>query len=258
MIIATVVEGPTDYVLLEAVVRRLIPGDHRFRPLQPEVPPARTGAGWKGVRRWCRETWEVKGSSLELLLSSAAGERVDLLIIHVDCDVAGEQDLQEGVSDPVAAPNPLCPPISRTAGFLREVLARWLRVELAAFPQVVLALPAQDTESWTFAALFPGDELCVREDYECTQAGPQQNRHPGFRLTLPAYGKHLQRKPEGLKKSKRKYQELAPQVAAAWPTVCGICAQAQRLTDDVAASLNAASVQTDVAEDTGAYAVRPS
>ena len=49
MIIGTVVEGPTDRLVLEAVISRLLPGDHRFLPLQPQIHlRARRGPGGRG------------------------------------------------------------------------------------------------------------------------------------------------------------------------------------------------------------------
>ena len=61
MIIGTVVEGPTDRLVLQAVLSKLIPGQHRYLPLQPTPTLGEMGSGWKGVRRWCRETCPSQG-----------------------------------------------------------------------------------------------------------------------------------------------------------------------------------------------------
>lgn len=233
MNIATVVEGPTDRMVLEAVLDKLLPGDHRYIPLQPEVTFGETGTGWKGVRRWCRRTWRQPGSSLNLLLSGKVGPALDMLVIHVDADVAFEHDLQEGEQEPIADVAQPCPPIKATAEQLRQIIGRWLQRD--SLPQqVVLAIPAQDTESWTFAALFPNDELCQQADYECLGSGRQ---HPGYKLTLVKYRRLFRRKDNKPKKTERVYRQVAPQIADAWDDVRRICSQAERFTQDVFASV---------------------
>jgi hypothetical protein len=227
MIIGTVVEGPTDRILLEAVLQRLIPGEHRFLPLQPPVTFGELGAGWKGVRRWCRQTWQREG--LNLAATLASGPPLDLLVIHLDADVARESDLQEGEADPIDGVVQPCPPASATAARLTAVVCRSLQVDSLP-PVLVLAIPAQDTESWSFAALHPGDDLCARADCECIRSGRD---HPAYRLTLKRYGKLLQRRDGEIKKAERRYREVAPHIAAAWETVCRLCPQAAQFTQDI-------------------------
>jgi hypothetical protein len=230
VIIGTVVEGPTDRLVLQAVLNRLLPGQHRYLPLQPTETFGERGTGWKGVRRWCYETWQREDTDLDKLLSGDSGPALDLLVIHVDADVAAEHDLNMGGEDPVPDVRQPCPPIGATADRLALVVAQWLK--RSSLPvRVILAIPAQDTENWTFAALFPGDELCKQEDYECIKTGRDR---PAYRLTLKKYGKRLRRTSEGtIKKPVVAYRELTPHVAAAWDVVCGICTQAQRFTADV-------------------------
>lgn len=231
MIIATVVEGPTDRLVLEAILDKLIPGEHRYLTLQPPVLLGETGAGWKGVRAWCRQRWQRTGSDLETLLSPADGPAIDLLVLHVDADIAFESDLQDALDDPMDEVVQPCPPAAATADRLRQVILRWLH--RADLPQTaILAIPAQDTESWTFAALFPADPLCKRSDYECIRRGAH---HPGYRLTLRVHGRLLSRSGGTIRKSERRYQEAMPQLAAGWDAACQICSQAQRFTDSTSA-----------------------
>lgn len=229
MNIGTVVEGPTDRLVLQAVLNRLLPGDHRYFPLQPPATFGEMGTGWKGVRRWCHQTWQLEGSSLEKMLSGDTGPALDMLVIHVDADIATERDLQEGDDMPISDVQQPCPPIAATVSRLRQVIGRWLQCNHLP-QQVILAIPAQDTENWTFAALFPDDELCARDDYECIKRGRDR---PGYRLTLKKYGKLLQRRDGEIKKPRRRYEQAILQVAANWDTVCRICSQAQRFTQDV-------------------------
>lgn len=234
MNIGTVVEGPTDRLVLEAVLDRVLPGDsrdHRYFPLQPTSTFGQTGTGWKGVRRWCRQTWGGPGSRLELIISGSTGPPLDLLVVHVDADIAGEPDLLNNDDEPNPDIQQPCPPVNATTDQLRRVIMRWLRCKTLP-PQVILAIPAQDTESWTFAALFPEDNLCGRNDYECIRSG---NDHPGYRLTLINYGKLLGRRGGQIRKSGRKYSQVTSDIAEAWETVCCICTQAERFAQDVVA-----------------------
>lgn len=233
MNIGTVVEGPSDRLVLEAILDRLCPGEPRYFRLQPTETFGQTGTGWKGVRRWCRETWRRPGSSLEKILSGAAGPPLDLLIIQVDAEVAAETDLQEGNETIIAGIQQPCPPIQLTIDKLGQVIQTgWLKKDKRP-AQVILAIPAQDIEHWTFAALFPDDELCRRADYECMKKGATRQKHPGYRLTLKKYGKHLSRKDNKVQKSGRQYRKLAPRVAADWEAVCGRCSQARQFDQDI-------------------------
>jgi hypothetical protein len=227
MIIGTVVEGPTDRLVLEAVISKLLPGDHRFLPLQPQSTLGETGAGWKGVKRWCRQTWQSEGSSLETIIASVAPP-IDLLVIHVDAEVAAEYDLQDNDPEPLEHVAQPCPPVAPTIAGLVQVIGRWVRCQPLP-PEVVLAIPAQDIENWTFAALFSADALCVQSDYECTKTGIHR---PCYKLTLPKYGKLLHRKGGEIKKPLRRYQTVVEKIAESWPTVCALCPQAQRFTED--------------------------
>jgi hypothetical protein len=229
MNIATVVEGPTDRLVLQAILDNLLPGEHRYFALQPTETLGQRGTGWKGVRRWCRETWQRQGSSLATILSGDVGPRLDMLVIQVDADIATEHDLQEGDDVPVQNVQQDCPPVEATTDQLRRLVGLWLRHdELPS--QVILAIPAQDTESWTFAALFPDDGLCGQDDYECTKIGRD---HPGHRLTLKKYGKLLHRRDGEIKKPVVRYRGVIPRIAANWGAVCRICSQARQFTQDV-------------------------
>lgn len=232
MNIATVVEGPTDRMVLEAVLDHIIPGEHRYFPLQPIVTFGETGAGWKGVRRWCQETWQ-RGSTLSRLLSAETGTALDLLVIQVDADIADESDLQENDTPVVVDVLQPCPPVAATATQLKKIILNWLH--LTALPsQVIVAIPVQDTENWTFAALFPNDPLCGKSDYECMQQGRQ---HPGYCLTLKQYGKLLRRTAGKIKKPRRDYERATSQITARWEDVCRVCSQAARFTVDIQACI---------------------
>lgn len=87
MNIGTVVEGPSDRLVLQALLDHLCPGQHRYFPLQPTETFGETGTGWKGVRPWCRETWQRPNFSPDKLLSGDTGPPLDLLVIQVDSEL---------------------------------------------------------------------------------------------------------------------------------------------------------------------------
>jgi hypothetical protein len=230
MNIGTVTEGPTDQLVIQAIIDKVCPGEHRYFFLQPPITLGETGAGWKGVKTFCQFIINRTASNLERFISSDSGAPLDLLVFHLDADVAAEVDLQADIPNPVANVRQACPPASDTADKLRAVLCRWLQQEIL-LPQTLVMIPAQDTETWVFAALFPQDALCQRPDYECLTNGRD---HPGYRLTLKKYGKLLARKKGRPDKSVRTYEDmLAPAVAKDWETVCQLCPQARAFNDDL-------------------------
>lgn len=240
MIIATIVEGPSDHEVIKTIVNRLLPGSHRYLPLQPvsslnengEVAYGETGTGWKGVRRWCRETWQRSESSLDALLESVDNAPIDLLIMHIDADIVENEDLQDGSDDPIDLANTPCPPIRETVENLKHVILNWLNRQTLP-PQVAFMIPSQDTENWVFAALYSSDPLCLQEDYECIKTGSRQREHPGYLLTLEKYGRLLRYRDGKIKKSGRMYQNLLPPLSTHWDNVCSISSQAQNFSQDV-------------------------
>jgi hypothetical protein len=231
MNIATVVEGPTDRLALKAALADLCPGEHRFFDLQPAGASetfGELGAGWKGVRRWCHETWKRQGASLQAILSSETGESLDILIIQVDADIVLEHDIQDEREQFIPDLYQPCPPIANTITRLSTVLLAWLNAsDVESLPrQVIFAIPSQDMENWTFAALHPDDPLCRNLDYECIHAVSHPD-HPSYRLTLKRYGKLLERDGNEIKKRVRQYRLATAQITQNWGSVRRICSQAE-------------------------------
>ena len=64
--IAAAVEGPTDAIVIEAILAAIIPDrEFELQTLQPEMsaafevqPNEDTGTGWAGVYRWARQAVE--------------------------------------------------------------------------------------------------------------------------------------------------------------------------------------------------------
>jgi len=89
--ISFVVEGPTDYVLLDALVEHFLNSDD-YVPTRIQPPISEftnnsgpLGGGWKGVLKWCSMIGENPDSS--------PLTNCDFLIIHIDADIAGEAEL---------------------------------------------------------------------------------------------------------------------------------------------------------------------
>ena len=221
MLIATVVEGPTDRIVLESLLESFFPGKKRFLRLQPAETLGELGSGWKGVRKWCIQSSPENGLDLETLVGDGFGEPIDLLVIHLDGSVCWEEELQEELGGLGLIRE--CPPIQPIASLLASLVQHWLLVE--HLPQnVLLAIPAQDTETWAFAALFPDDPLCVREDFECLRSGAD---YPAYRLTLARYRGLLSRHEGTIKKRISVYSErIAPQIVERWRQVVSLCSQA--------------------------------
>ncbi len=236
MTIGIVAEGTSDKIIIEALIGHLVPGEHVFLSLQPLRDIAEKGDpsnGWKGVRQWCFENLAQTGLTLDEFLSTEEGRPIDLLIIHLDAGVAWERDLQEGIEPPFDAPDAatLCAPIGNADAHLRRIAARWLNASEPLSPKLVFAIPAEDMETWVFAALFPDDPLCAAMDFECFHASHQR---PGFKLSLPKYNV-LTRTSTGIIKSVRVYRNLAPSVIENWHYARAKCAQAEQFHFDLSA-----------------------
>lgn len=241
MLIGVISEGPTDRLMVEAVVQHLFPGKHRYRLLQPPDGGGAYGNGWKGVRRWCQETHNGALPRLADYFSGSIGEVYDLLIIHLDADIRDEADLCEGYENLPERGNLTCPPITATDAYLRRVAHTWLGAPESIPPQVVFVLPAQDTETWTFVALYPTDSRCGDANLECTHSG---NRHPAHLLTLAQYGKHLSRRDGSIKKSESAYRALMPGITAGWASVKARCEQARAFETDLRAAISVSQPST--------------
>src|SRR4051794_1820389 len=105
MHVGIVAEGPSDLILLEAIIRTLRPTATVTR-IQPEPVLGERGSGWTGVRRWCREFKD----DLQAVMTADPDDVIDVLLIHVDCSMAHN----------VNADHP-CPPPTDTALALERV-----------------------------------------------------------------------------------------------------------------------------------------
>ena len=124
--VAIAVEGPTDKVVIEAIVDTLLGGtDFELQVLQPEgshvfgsaIGGVR-GLGWSGVYRWCRHASMEGGGCVSL---SAVFANHDVVVADVDADVAGVAYDSAGIVSPPRVDLPCertCPPANLPSGEL--------------------------------------------------------------------------------------------------------------------------------------------
>ncbi len=204
--VALVAEGPTDRIVLDAALRAML--DQRpfiLKQLHPEGSSVfnELGTGWVGVYRWCKQSARRGGgrlSSDRLVFNS-----YDILILHLDADVAGFQ-YEDGQIQPEPSDRQLpcelpCPPAADTTDVLRLVLLSWFGEDEAP-ANVVICTPSKNTETWVVKALFPNDKA-MRKNIECFP-------DPESRLGQ-------QPKQKRIRKSQRHYQDHSEDLRRAWP-----------------------------------------
>lgn len=208
--IALVAEGPTDAVVIEAALRSMLAG--RYFVLKQVFPEdslafGSMGTGWVGVYRWCHAAaTRGKGNLSGDKLVFGAGN-FDLLLLHLDGDVAG-CGYSDGSLVPLPADGVLpcarpCPPPADTTNELRKVLLSWCG-ETAVPPKTVICMPSKSTEAWVVAALFPNDQA-MAQGIEC-YANPESR---------------LGQQPvvHRISKKKRDYQGIQRNLEQAWPRI---------------------------------------
>ncbi|MEX8506553.1 hypothetical protein [Leptothrix ochracea] len=225
--IALVAEGPTDYALIHAALQAILPRSFVLTQLQPEATQPHMGAGWGGVMKWCDAVGQRHAGSLDddPLLGG-----VDLLIIHLDVDVAGSCYAQCGpaveamaaakgwAALPCTQP---CPPVGDSVTPLAAALHSWLG-QAHTGHKTILCLPAQSTGTWLAAAALPQGHALL--------AGAECHRDLEARLGQLAKGQKI-------RKTVRDYRAFAHRVVDNWATVKALCSQAQAFERAVLAAI---------------------
>ena len=224
--VAVVAEGPTDKIVIEAAISNIFGGQpFILRQLQPEESLAFSpiGTGWGGVYRWCRQASTRAGGPIRhdpLFLT------YDLLILHLDAEVASESYANAGITDPandLPCSKP-CPPPEASTDALRDVMLRWIG-ETGMPPKTVLCTPSTMTETWVLCALYPDVAAAIPGNLECFQT-------PDHRLQAqPKVGRLVR----GGKKDRRMYQKRAGEIAQAWDRVRHHCSEAGKFSTDLTA-----------------------
>ena len=221
--VALAVEGRTDSIILEAILERICSGfEFVVDTLQPEESkafPSRMGSGgWSKVYRWCRQSASEGEGSVS---DSSAYSKHDVLVVHVDADVAGKTYASGNINDAPADDLPCekpCPPARATADALRTVVLGWLG-EAQRPPRLVLCTPSKAMEAWVLAAIWPSHRLVQARDWECRP-------NPGTLLAaLP--------KRRRLRKRAFDYRRRRGEFADAWPDVAARLTEAGRFESEL-------------------------
>lgn len=225
--VALVAEGPTDRVVIEAAIASLLGGNpFVLKQLQPEesLSFGHVGGGWGGVYHWCHQATLRAGA----LRHDPLFVTFDILVLHLDADVAEKNYTDAGIVDPV---NDLpcrqpCPPPEATTNQLRAVLLRWAN-ETEIPPKTVLCTPSKSTEAWVLCALYPIDHIVTAGDLEC---------YPTPHLQLqakPSAGRLV----TGGRKIPEAYRRRAPEITAVWPMTRARCTEAHRFSNEFEAAV---------------------
>lgn len=181
------------------------------------------GVGWPGVLRWCRRFARLGCAGLE---SDPTLSDCDLVIVHLDADVAGSTYAQGHVEQaaqglrPIPSPQP-CPPPSATTDQIRMCLLEWLGLQQLG-PRTVLCVPSKAIEAWlTAGVLADGHDLL--DGLECKMG--LEARLAGLPLA------------ERIHKRQLEYRKRASAVTQRWGAVKQVCSQAERFEREARAAL---------------------
>lgn len=231
LLIGLVAEGKTDMIIIEAALRSVFEN----RPfilslLQPESSApfggaGQHGGGWGGVYKWCQQHLSMRDQTG--INPSLSG--FDLILLHVDADVADENYQNAGINNdlidlPCSTP---CPPAADSVNALRQVLYHWLDITAEAIPRNwVFCVPSICSEAWLVAGLYHQRVPEILDNIECNSA---------LVTWLSQRPVREGRLVQGEKKRPSSYREKAPMITAAWNDICGHCTQAQRFDYEVRA-----------------------
>lgn len=213
--IALVAEGPTDLVVIEAALKAILQRSFVLNKLQPEPTRPEMGSGWGGVFKWCQEFRQRGAVSIE---DDPTLRDFDLVIVHLDADVAGKTyaDYGNGVVQAAAGLQALpcsqpCPPPEDTVAALETVLLSWLGIA-AIGPKSLFCIPSKAIEAWLAAAVLPAEHRLLH-GLEC-------------RLDLETDLAQLPIQ-QRIRKAARVYQTRAGSVTSQWQQVAAHCTQAE-------------------------------
>ena len=227
---AVAAEGPTDAIVLEAILNALLPdGEFVFQTLQPEGSAAfgsalfgRTGAGWAGVYRWSRQAVSEGDGSVS---GSSVLSNHDVLIVQIDADVAGETYARGNIRDAPHDDLPCeehCPPPDRTTNALRSVILNWLG-ERDICRQIVLCTPSKSMEAWVLAAVWPDNDLVRRGNWEC-------HSHPEGQLGVLPIARRFRKRQDD-------YRRKQGDIEKSWPDVSARLTEAARFERELLAAM---------------------
>ena len=235
-VIGIVSEGPTDYLVLKAVIDKITGEENRYLPLQPEPDMlGRYGNGWKGVWRWCKETESIG------MLMHEIQPNIDAIIIQMDGDVIRKEKEvhcqckaticeHKGKFFPLyckKATDRLCPVeipckshgkgVQATIDHGKSMLESELEDE--DLTHIAIIIPCDSTDAWVVAAYDEIDDIEMIED-PWEQIIVKGKYYHGIRV-------------RGNKKNTNTYQLFSMEVAERWDTVTKKCRSAEILEKEI-------------------------
>ena len=195
--------------------------------LQPESSVAFSGAGdagelgggWRGVYKWCLQATKRNKGSVRFDPLFLA---YDLLIVHLDADVATEDPANYSVFPipelagllPCSQP---CPPCSETTDRLRALIRIWLG-DSSTPPRTVFCTPSMSIEAWVVAICFPNDREVRKASWEC---------HPKPERRLAQQPKN-----DRFAKKQTDYMNNQQRLQEGWPRIAERLFEAKRFRDE--------------------------
>jgi hypothetical protein len=167
------------------------------------------GGGWKGVRAWCRDRAASPGLTAVLTLS-------DLLIVHVDADIATDSDIQCNLP---------CPPAAATCDCVRSKILDWLGASTQP-ARLILCIPSKETEAWVLCALHPRDKQLPT--IEC--------RGKPASLLVGKKPKLVRKKRSKYDKDEAAYLAALDALTVGWTSIEKHCTQGQRFLREIRAA----------------------
>lgn len=194
-------------ILIQAVLDRLLPHPYIPTYLQPSGYGSdhdpKNGEGWGGVMRWCREVARDPRSLADK----------DMIIVHLDADVASKKYADAGIDDWLANDLPCeqaCPPAQDTVTALEKVVTGWLGNDLPA--RLILCIPSRQSEAWLVPLIYQG-----KSNIECSKQVYSW-------LSTKEVGKLCRQ--DGTKKDTKAYRRYAKELTNGWDHVKSACVQA--------------------------------
>ena len=222
--IGLVAEGKTDEIVIYEALRSILhPTPFVLKRIQPEDRGnlggyGEAGSGWGGVFQWCRQYVSQDRPSFSAF-------DFDLIVIHIDADVAGKKYSDSNIDN---APNQdlpcekPCPPVMDTVAALRRVVAGWLNHsdEFSLPANWVICIPSKCTEAWIVAALYGPQP----QSLEC-----YANWEKWLSIQKIRHGR--------LRKTSREYQNISSDIYKQWPQVEIKCTTAIRFKSEILSAL---------------------
>ena len=230
--IGIVVEGSTDRIIIESALNHIFQ-DQCYTMIQLQTEQSfnhggfgETGSGWGGVYRWCRQVVDM-GFDIS---DNPSLKQFDIMIIHLDADVAENKYSDANIKNPVNNDLPCvqpCPPASNTTKCLEQVAYNWLNLSGQVFKPLVMCIPSKCIETWLAAACYGQNDNMILNDIECNAD------IDNYLAQKPAKERFIRNRKGKMKKITTRYAEYSDQITKKWNYIIEKCDQARKFNDRI-------------------------